>query len=97
MGGNMSLKFFKPKIKELAMERIRGKRLAEGEKIILQTIVKLQRASVMSITQESKKNGSYVSRVLRLLLERRLVVVEKEKTQRIYSPSIDAKIAYVEE
>ena len=56
--------------------------------------IKLNKANVSEISNKAKKNSSYTSRILRLLLDRGLVRVKKERINRIYQASLDAKICY---
>ena len=92
----ISLDFVKPAITELARERIRQHNLSEYEETILKHIALAKETTVTELADQTKKNRSYLSTVLTSFLKKRLVVVSSQGTKRIYSPSLDAKIAYLE-
>ncbi len=89
-----STELAKQTIAALALERIRKFDLPESEEFLLKVIVKKGEVNVSELTELSNKNRVFVSRAVNRLLSDKLVTVRQEGNKRIYSPSLDAKVAF---
>lgn len=90
----VSFDLAKDTISTLARERMNQFSLSNSELDIIQHLVRQGEANVISIVKETGKNRTFISKVINNLLDKKCVVARKESNQRIYSPSLDAKIAY---
>lgn len=91
---NVSLELARDTITALAQERIDQFSLSRVELEVIRYLVKQNEANVITIVKETGKNRTFISKIMNNLLEKKCVFVKKERTQRIYSPSLDAKIAF---
>lgn len=90
----ISLDLAKDTITTLARERIDQFSLSKAELDVIHYLVKQDEANVVTIVKETKKNRTFISKIMSHLLEKKCVFVKKEGKQRIYSLSLDAKIAF---
>lgn len=79
----------------LAKERMQKFDLTKMEIVIVKALVRAGELNVVDLTKNINKNRTYVSRAINKLLTEKIVSVRQEGKQRIYAPSLDAKIAYV--
>ena len=84
----------KDAIVALAKERMQKFELTKMEVIIVEVLVSAGEQNVADLAKNIDKNRTYVSRTLNKLLAERVVSVRQVGKQRIYSPSLDAKVAY---
>lgn len=89
-----TLDVVKPLVIELARSRIKAKELTDAEEGILKMLVNLNTTSVKHLVESSNKNRAFVSRALGKFLTLGLVSSSKKGALRIYTPSLDTKIAY---
>ena len=92
---NISTDLAHQTITALALERVNKFELRSGEQDILELIVKNREVNVAELVQLTDRNRVFVSRTVNELLKDKLVVVRQEGNKRIYSPSLDAKIAFL--
>lgn len=90
----ITLALAKPMITQLARERIVRNNLSRGEEELLKILVHLQKATVTEFSKETDKSAQYLSKILNRFMQLRLVTVERQGKNRIYSPGLDALIAY---
>ena len=90
----LTLDVAKPMITELARNRIGVHELTTSEEDVLKQLVILKESSVKKLIATTGKNRAFVSRILSKFLKLELVVTSKKGTLRLYTPSLDAKIAY---
>jgi len=90
----VSLELAKNTITSLAQERIAQFMLSQSELDIIHYLVEQNEANVATIVKETGKNRTFISKLMAKLLEKKCVVIRKEGKQRIYSPSLDARIAF---
>lgn len=81
-------------ITALARERMNQFSLSKAELDIINYLVKKNEANVVTIVKDTKKNRTFISKLMSGLLEKKCVSVRNEGNQRIYSASLDAKIAF---
>jgi len=84
----------KETITALTQARMQKFNLSDAEITIIKSLVVLQKSTVTNLVKATKKNRTYVSRVINKLFENKLVTVKASGNKRIYSPSLDAKIAF---
>ncbi|GAG84706.1 unnamed protein product, partial [marine sediment metagenome] len=84
-------------ISALAKERMKKFALTKVEMTIIEALVKKGELNVANLAKCTSKNRSYISRAINKLLVNKIVHVRQEGKQRIYTPSLDAKIAYSKE
>lgn len=90
----VSLDLAKNTITALAKERVDQFALSNAELDVIYYLVKNGESNVITIVKETGKNRTFISKIMSQLLEKKCVFVRKEGKQRIYSPSLDAKIAF---
>ncbi len=93
----VTLDIAKPMLIKLGKDRVKRSDLSDAEESALRLLVKIPNATPSKVAKELKKSTQYIGRVLSTLVDRRLASSKKEKRQRIYTPSIDAIIAYSDE
>lgn len=91
---SIDLKFAEPIIKKLAEERIIQRNITDLSLKILRTLVKLEKATPTKLSKELNQGQTSISRCLKELLNQRLVRFVKTGKKHIYSPSLDAKLAF---
>ncbi len=91
----VSLELAVDAIKSLAQERIQTFHLSKGELRLIQVLAEKGELNVAELAQDLGKNRTVVSRMLSQLLSNKLVDVRQHGQQRIYFPSLDAKIAFL--
>lgn len=94
---NVSTELAKETISALALERVHKFELRKGEEALLKIIVKNGETNVTELTKLSKRNRVFASRTVNKLLGDKLLVVRQKGNKRMYSASLDAKIAFPEE
>jgi hypothetical protein len=92
----VSVALAKDAITALALERVSKFELLKGEEVLLKIIVKNNEVNVAELTKKSNRNRVFVSRTINKLLGDKLVSVQHDGNKRIYSPSLDVKIAFSE-
>ncbi len=90
----VSAELAKEMIAALAFDRISKFDLPKGEVDLLKVIVKNGSVGVSELVNLSTRNRIFVSRTVNKLLSDKLLAVKQEGNKRIYSPSLDAKIAF---
>jgi len=81
-------------VAKLAKERLAKNGLTASEEEILKTLVKLGYASASTLSMKLNKTRQYTSKILVELYNNQLLNVRREGKNRIYSPILDAVIAY---
>ena len=90
----VSSKLAKETISALALERVSKFELLKSEEALLKIIVANKNINVAELTKLSKRNRVFVSRTINKLLRDKLVFMRADGNKRIYSPSLDVKIAF---
>ncbi|MCK4249712.1 MAG: BlaI/MecI/CopY family transcriptional regulator [Candidatus Omnitrophica bacterium] len=90
----VDLKFAKPIIMKFAEDRIAQQNISPLSLSVLRKLVKLEQATTTELTKKMKKEQTSISRSLRELLNKRLVTQKRSGRNNVYSPSLDAKVAY---
>ncbi len=91
----VSIDLAKDTITTLAQERIQKFNLTKGEISLIKTLAKQGELSVADLAETTRKNRTVISRMVNKLLADKLVGVRQQGKQRIYFPSLDAKIAFL--
>lgn len=90
----VTLDIAQPMLVKLARDRVRNANITASEKQALALLVSLSEATVSAMADQLKKSSQYVGRLLASLVDKKLIFCRKAGRERIYSPSIDASIAY---
>lgn len=90
----VSVSLAKETISALALERVNKFELLKGEEALLRVIVKNNEVNVADLAKLSNRNRVFVSRTINKLLRDKLVCVRHDGNKRIYSPTLDVKIAF---
>lgn len=90
----LTLDIAKPMVIRLAKERLVKQKLSPTDEQLLRLLVKLNQARVSDLVKKSKKSTNYVSNILAKLLKLKLVTFKKLGNARLYSPELDATVAY---
>lgn len=90
----VSLDLSKDTIEKLAKERFSQFSLSKTELDVVSYLVGEGENNVLGVVKAMGKNRTFVSKVMNSLLEKKCVSVRKEGVQRIYSPTLDAKVAF---
>lgn len=90
----VSMTLAKETISALALERVNKFELLKGEEALLRVIVKNNEVNVADLAKFSNRNRVFVSRTINKLLRDKLVCVRHDGNKRIYSPTLDVKIAF---
>lgn len=91
----VSIDLAKDTITALAQERIQNFNLTKGEINLINVLAKQGELSAADLAKETEKNRTVISRMINKLLVDKLVDVRQQGKQRIYFPSLDAKIAFL--
>jgi len=89
----VSTNLAKDTISALALERVSKFELLKSEEALLKLIVKKKKINVTDLVKFSNRNRVFISRTVNKLLKDKLVSVRHDGNKRIYSPSLDVKIA----
>lgn len=92
----ITLAIAKPTLIRLGKDRVQRSDITAVEEKVLKLLVTLRSANSSSIAQKMEKTSQYTGRVLSSLINKGLAASCKEGRDRIYTPSIDAIIAYTE-
>ncbi len=92
----VTLDIAKPMLTKLGKDRVQRSDITAVEEQVLQLLVTLPNVTPSIIAQKIKKTSQYTGRVLLSLANKGLISSQKEGRDRIYTPSIDAIIAYSE-
>lgn len=90
----VSLDLAKDTITTLAQERMDHFSLSKAELDVIHYLVDKSEANVVTIVKETGKNRTFISKIMNDLLEKKCVLVRRAGKQRMYGPSLDAKIAF---
>lgn len=90
----VSFDLAKDTITTLAQERMDQFSLSKTELDVIHYLVNRSEVNVITIVKETGKNRTFISKIMNDLLEKKCVVVRREGKERMYSPSLDAKIAF---
>jgi hypothetical protein len=93
----VTLDIAKPMLAKLAKERIGRVSLTPLEETILKLIVKEGTIYSNVLTTKIDKAASFISKTVSNLIKMKLIMSEVSGRNKIYSPSLDATIAYSEE
>lgn len=86
----------KPMLIKLGKDRVQRSDITPMEEQILQLLVQFPGSTPSNLSKEVNKTTQYVGRVLSNLVDKKLASSQKQGRDRIYTPSIDAIIAYTE-
>lgn len=90
----ITLDIAKPMLVKLGQDRVRRVTITVVEEQVLQILVGFMTTTSSNIAKKFKKTPQYVGRVLANLIAKKLVSSQRAGRDRIYTPSIDAIIAY---
>ena len=90
----ITLTIAKPTIIKLAQNRVRRNQLTPSEELVLKNIVSLKNVAASTLAKKLNKTSSFISKILAKLLELKLVTFQAHGRSRIYSPVLDAEIAF---
>jgi len=90
----LTLNLAQPMLIELGKDRVQRSDVTEMEEQVLQLLVELTSATSSQIAAKLQKTSQYIGRVLLNLVRKKLIMTQKEGRDRIYTPAIDAIIAY---
>ncbi len=90
----VTLDIAKPMLTKLGKDRMQRSDVTNSEAELLQILVRLGNATASIVAKQSQKSSQYVGRTFLRLIEKGLVSYKKEGRDKIYSPAIDAIIAY---
>ena len=93
----ITLSIAKPTIIKLAKDRIGRNKLNPSEELILHHIVKHKEIAANILAKQLNKSTSFISKILSRLLKLKLVTFKAHGRSRIYSPVLDAEIAFSDE
>lgn len=91
---SISLELAIDTISALAKERMQKFNLSNAELETIGALVKIGESNVTNLAKYLNKNRSFVSRIIAKFLCDKIVIARPSDGHRIYSPSIDAKIAF---
>ncbi len=91
----ISIDLAKDTITTLAQERIQKFNLTKGEVALIKKLVAQGELNVADLAEIMGKNRTVISRMVNKLLADKIVDVRQQGKQRIYFPSLDAKIAFL--
>ena len=84
----------KPAISELAVKRVRSTAITPTEELVLKALVQLESATPSELAKKIHKTNSHVSNTLTALSNHKLITVSYQGRTSIYSPVLDAIVAY---
>ena len=90
----ITLDIAKPMLMKLSQDRMRHADITAAEEQVLQLLVTLPEPTPTNIAKKLGKTSQYIGRVLTALVHKKLISSQKDGRERIYTPSIDAIIAY---
>lgn len=90
----VTLDIAKPMLIKLGRDRVQKSDITVMEEQALQLLITMPNATPSHIAAKLQKTTQYVGRVLTVLVEKGLSSSKREGRERIYTPSIDAIIAY---
>ncbi len=91
---NVSLELASDTITTLAQDRLAKHSLSQAELDVIHYLTEKVEANVVTIAEDTEKNRTFTSKLMNNLLDKKCVMVRREGKQRIYSLSLDAKIAF---
>lgn len=91
----ISLDLAKDTITSLAQERMQQFNLSQSEVALIQTLANEGELNVADLAQKMGKNRTLLSRMLNKLSADKIVTMHQRGQHRIYTPSLDAKIAFL--
>lgn len=92
----LTLNIVKPMVLKLARDQVAMNSLTPGEEHILKTIVFMQSGTVSEISKKTEKSLQYTSNLIKSLTQKKLMIPLKVGKNRLYTPVLDAMIAYAE-
>lgn len=92
----VSIDLAKDTITTLAQERIQKFNLTKREIELIRILAKQKELSVIDLAEAAGKDRTTLSRMVNKLLADKLVDVKQQGKQRIFFPSLDAKIAFLQ-
>lgn len=92
----MTLNIAKPMLMKLGRDRVTRSDISTTEAQVLKLLVKIKSATPAAISKKIKKTSQYTGHVLSILVNKGMATSKRDARERIYTPSIDAVIAYTE-
>lgn len=92
----ITLDIAKPMLIKLGRDRVTRSDISTAEEQVLKLLVKIKSATPATISKKLKKTSQYTGRVLSILVNKGMAASKRDARERIYTPSIDAVIAYTE-
>lgn len=92
----VTLDLAKPMLMKLGRDRVQRSDITPTEEQVLQLLVSVPQASLSDLASKLEKTTQYVGRVLAVLAEKGLISSKRDGRERIYTPSVDAIIAYTD-
>jgi len=93
----VTLDIAKPMLVKLGKDRVQRSDVTTVEEQILRLLVTLPKVTSSDMAKKLKKTSQYVGRILTSLVDKGLLSSQKEGRNRIYTPSIDAIMAYTDD
>ncbi len=90
----VTLDIAKPMLMKLGKDRVQRTDITGTEEDVLKVLTFLNSSTASKLSKELDKTIQYTGRVLASLVEKGLATSQKEGRERIFTPTIDAIIAY---
>ena len=92
----VTLEIAKPMLMKLGRDRVQRSDITSLEEDVLRSLVKTSDATPSDMAKTFNKTTQYIGRILAGLVHKGLVTSTKEGRDRMYTPTIDAVIAYTD-
>lgn len=92
----ITLEIAKPAISQLAQERLLAYDLTSVESDVLKLICSHYPIQASDVAKKLGKSTQFISRILKTLIESKLVVVVQQGRNRIYSPALEVRLVYLD-
>jgi len=94
LNDKVTLSLAKPMLAKLGKDRLKRSDITQTEEHVLKRLVTFPGTSISSMAKDLEKTPQYIGRILMSLSHKNLLSVKQEGRDKIYTPSIDAVIAY---
>jgi len=90
----ITIELAKPMLIQLAKDRVARSDITGAEEIALKFVVNLPKPTPSTVATAMNKSQQYVGRLITSLQNKQLITIKKTGNNRLYTPSLDATIAY---